>query len=105
MNELINRTIYTNTEAHELYDFLNTKEIEYHKPYMRFGKMVKVPRGQASYTLNETIHYNYGVSGGSPINEIMCDTLKNITKKVNSGGGLIILDLLHYLSVLREIFK
>ena len=75
--------LYNSTESQDLFVFLNGKEIEYHKPYMRFGQMVKVPRGQASYTLNDSIHYNYGVSGGSPINEVMCDRLKGITKVVN----------------------
>jgi hypothetical protein len=35
--------------------------------------MVKVPRGQASFMLNENIHYDYGkTAGGSSPNEIMC---------------------------------
>ena len=37
--------------------------VEYHKPYKRFNKIVKVPRGQAPFTLNENIHYDYKVSG------------------------------------------
>ena len=48
----------------------DTLEIEYHKPYKRFNQIVKVPRGQASYTLDDTIHYDYKVSGGSPPNYI-----------------------------------
>jgi hypothetical protein len=51
--------IFTEDEADKIYDYLLTKEIEYHKPYKRFNRMVKVPRGQASYTLSEKIHYNY----------------------------------------------
>ena len=96
---LINISIYNDTEAEQIYSFLSTKDIEYHKPYMRFGKMVKVPRGQASYTIDETIHYNYGVSGGSPINEIMCDRLKDITKKVNS-----VLDT-NFNTILMNVYK
>ncbi len=80
---IIHKTIYNDDESKEIFNYLKEKEIEYHKPYKRFNKIVKVPRGQASYTLNEDIHYNYGVSGGSPINEVMDDTLKEITKRVN----------------------
>ena len=76
--------IFNKEESEDIFKFLLKKEYEYHKPYKRFGKMAKVPRGQASYTLNEKIHYDYGVSGGSPVNEIMCDKLRDITKIVNS---------------------
>jgi len=79
----IHETIFNDHDSKEIFDYLKEKDIEYHKPYKRFNKIVKVPRGQASYTLNEDIHYNYGVSGGSPINEVMDDKLKAITKKVN----------------------
>ena len=79
----IHKTIFNNEESNEIFNFLKKKDIEYHKPYKRFGKMVMIPRGQASYTISADIHYNYGVSGGSPINEVMDDTLKKITKKVN----------------------
>tara|TARA_R110002072_G_scaffold14112_2_gene58944 strand:- start:1339 stop:1899 length:561 start_codon:yes stop_codon:yes gene_type:complete len=75
--------IFNNDESTEIFNYLKEKEIEYHKPYKRYNKIVKVPRGQASYTLNDNIHYNYGVSGGSPINEVMDDKLKEITKRVN----------------------
>ena len=54
---------------------------------MRFGKTVQVPRGQASFTLNAEIHYDYKVSGGSPPNVVMSDTLKEITKEVNAALG------------------
>ena len=84
MNLEIKRVFEDENEMKELFEYLNKKEIEYHKVYKRFGKPAKVPRGQASYTLDETIHYNYGVSGGSPINEIMDDTLKYITSRVNA---------------------
>tara|TARA_R110000824_G_C14878182_1_gene643064 strand:+ start:164 stop:625 length:462 start_codon:yes stop_codon:yes gene_type:complete len=80
---IIHKTIFNNDESKEIFNYLKEKEIEYHKPYKRFNKIVKVPRGQASYTLTEDIHYNYGVSGGSPINEVMDDKLKEITKRVN----------------------
>ena len=82
---VIIKNLFDSIECEDLYNFLNQKEIEYHKPYMRFGQMVKVPRGQASYTLDDSIHYNYGVSGGSPINEVMCDRLKGITSVVNQN--------------------
>ena len=36
----------------DIFNFLDTLEVEYHKPYKRFNQIViKVPRGQASYTL------------------------------------------------------
>ena len=74
-------------ERQELFNYLTELPIEYHKEYKRFNKMVKVPRGQASYTLNENIHYDYKVSGGSPPNTVMCDTLKMITARVNEKLG------------------
>ena len=75
--------IYTSNEADDIYQYLLGKQVEYHKPYKRYNKTVKVPRGQASYTIDSSIHYDYGVSGGSPINEVMDDRMKEITNKVN----------------------
>ena len=43
--------IFTPHEATQLFSHLDQIEIEYHKPYLRFNKPVKVPRGQASFTL------------------------------------------------------
>ena len=83
MYMMIDKQIYTPEECADLFPFLDTLEIEYHKPYKRFNQIVKVPRGQASYTLDDTIHYDYKVSGGSPpTNYIMCETLKQITARV-----------------------
>ena len=48
--------IFTAHEAAQLFNHLIDLEVEYHKPYLRFNKPVKVPRGQASFTLDETIH-------------------------------------------------
>ena len=45
--------VFSDEEADDIMAYLLTKEIEYHKPYKRFNKVVKVPRGQASYTLSE----------------------------------------------------
>ena len=84
---MIDKQIYTPEECADLFPFLDTLEIEYHKPYKRFNQIVKVPRGQASYTLDDTIHYDYKVSGGSPPNYIMCETLKQITARVNEVLG------------------
>ena len=56
---MIDKQIYTPEECADLFPFLDTLEIEYHKPYKRFNQIVKVPRGQASYTLDDTIHYDY----------------------------------------------
>lgn len=91
--------LFDDAECREWFDFLSKKNIEYHKPYKRFGKMVKVPRGQASYTLNDRIHYNYGVSGGSPENEVMCDKLKNITGLVNDKLGT------NFNTILMNVYK
>ncbi len=71
------KRIFTEEESKELLEFLKEKAYVYHTPYKRYNKMVKVPRGQATFTLNENIHYNYGrIAGGSPPNELMCDRLK-----------------------------
>jgi alkylated DNA repair dioxygenase AlkB len=74
-------------ERRQVFEFLDGVPVEYHKEYKRFNKIVKVPRGQASFTLNESIHYDYKVSGGSPPNRVMCDTLKAITARVNEALG------------------
>ena len=84
---MIDKQIYAPEECADLFPFLDTLEVEYHKPYKRFNQIVKVPRGQASYTLDDTIHYDYKVSGGSPPNYIMCETLKQITARVNEVLG------------------
>ena len=74
-------------ERNEIFEYLDGLEVEYHKQYKRFNKIVKVSRGQASYTLNEDIHYDYKVSGGSPPNTVMTDRLKEITATVNAALG------------------
>ena len=92
--------IFTEEEADEIFDYLLTKDIEYHKPYKRFNQMVKVPRGQASYTLNEKIHYNYGnTAGGSPVNEVMDEKLREITQRVNGATGN------SYNTILMNVYK
>ena len=96
---LSNVNVFNEAECQEWFDFLSKKSIEYHKPYKRFGKMVKVPRGQASYTVDDTIHYNYGVSGGSPVNEVMCGKLKNITGIVNDKLGT------NFNTILMNVYK
>ena len=57
--------IFAAHEAAHLFKHLDQLEVEYHKPYLRFNKPVKVPRGQASFTLDESIHYSYKAAGGS----------------------------------------
>ena len=84
---MIDKQIYTPEQCSDIFNFLDTLEVEYHKPYKRFNQIVKVPRGQASYTLDESIHYDYKVSGGSPPNYIMCPRLKEITARVNESLG------------------
>jgi len=71
--KVIVKRIFTEERSEETFEFLKTKTFEYHKPYKRYNKMVQVPRGQASFMLNENIHYDYGkTAGGSSPNEIMC---------------------------------
>ena len=72
-------------ERSGIFQFLDSLEVEYHKEYKRFNQIVKVPRGQASFTLNGDIHYDYKVSGGSPPNTVMCETLSAITNRVNEA--------------------
>ena len=96
---MIFECIYDESECGAILEKLLAKEYEYHKPYLRFNKTVKVPRGQASYTLNENIHYNYKVSGGSPPNEVMCPLLKEITERVNKA-----LDT-KYNTILMNVYK
>eukprot|EP01047_Picozoa_sp_COSAG01_P045530 COSAG01_NODE_4202_length_5244_cov_168.024101_6_plen_187_part_00 len=74
-------------ERQQLFNYLDALPVEYHKEYKRFNKIVKVPRGQASYTLHNKIHYDYKVSGGSPPNHVMCETPKAITARVNEALG------------------
>jgi hypothetical protein len=97
---VIVKRIFTEEESEDIFEFLKTKEFEYHKPYKRYNKIVKVPRGQASFTLNEDIHYDYGrTAGGSPPNEIMCERLREITQRVNEKLGR------NYNTILMNVYK
>ena len=94
------KRIFTEEESRDILQFLKEKTIAYHRPYKRYNKIVKVPRGQASFTFNENIHYNYGrIAGGSPPNEVMCDRLKEITQKVNEVMGR------NYNTILMNVYK
>eukprot|EP01052_Picozoa_sp_SAG31_P077920 SAG31_NODE_37355_length_305_cov_0.611650_1_plen_47_part_00 len=43
--------VYDKETCVGIFDYLDNLEVEYRKPYdLRFGKMVEVPRGQASFT-------------------------------------------------------
>jgi hypothetical protein len=103
LSPVIVKRIFTEEESKEILEFLKEKAYVYHAPYKRYNKMVKVvkvPRGQASFTLNENIHYNYGrIAGGSPPNEIMCDRLKEITQRVNMVMGR------NYNTILMNVYK
>ena len=83
----VDKKVFENDESNELFKFLDTIDVEYRKPYMRFGKTAHVPRGQASFTFSPDIHYDYKVSGGSPPNLVMCDKLKEMTTRVNKVLG------------------
>ena len=95
----IYKQIFDAEQCKDIFEYLRHKNYEYHKPFKRFNKPVKVPRGQASYTLDDTIHYNYGVSGGSPENEIMDDKLVDITRTVNEALGT------NYNTILMNVYK
>jgi len=98
--EAVVKQIFTKEEAEDIFEYLKTKNFEYHKPYERFHKTVKVPRGQASYTFDETIHYNYGaIAGSSPPNEVMDERMKSITNKVNEALGT------KYNTILMNVYK
>ena len=79
MKVIFKTDIFTQEENEEIFNYLNNIEIEYRKEYKgMYGRMMSVPRGQASFTFSPDIHYNYKVAGGSPPNIVMCDKLKNI---------------------------
>ena len=88
MERLVDVCVYADVdECRGLFEYLDQLPVEYHKEYKRFNKIVKVPRGQASFTLSPDIHYDYKVSGGSPPNEVMCDRLRQVTARVNAVLG------------------
>ena len=88
MEQLVDACVYAEEgERRALFEYLDRLPVEYHKEYKRFNKTVKVPRGQASFTLSDDIHYDYKVSGGSPPNEVMCDRLRHVTARVNAVLG------------------
>ena len=98
--EPIVKRLFTEEESEDIFEFLKSKTYVYHRPYKRYNKIVKVPRGQASFTLNENIHYDYGkIAGGSPPNEIMCERLKAITQRVNESMGR------NYNTILMNVYK
>ena len=65
----------------------------------RFYPVSKVPRGQASFTLDSSIHYDYKVSGGSPPNTVMTPELKAITQRVNQALGT------QFYTILMNVYK
>lgn len=92
--------VFNDDESADIFTYLQGKDFEYHKPYKRYNKTVKVPRGQASYTLDASIHYNYGkIAGSSPPNEVMDDKMKEITHRVNSALGT------NYNTILMNVYK
>jgi hypothetical protein len=50
---VIAKRIFTEEESKELLEYLKEKVYVYHTPYKRYNKMVNVPRGQTSCTLND----------------------------------------------------
>ena len=93
-------------ESKEILEFLKEKAYVYHTPYKRYNKMVKVPRGQVSFTMNENIHYNYGlITGGSLPNEIMCDRLREITQRVNMVMGRNYNTILMFIKIIKTALR
>ena len=86
-------------ERQAILAYLLTLPIEYHKPYKRFNQIVKVPRGQASFTFDDSVHYDYKVSGGSPPNTVMTPELKAITQRVNQALGT------QFNTILMNVYK
>ena len=65
MDALVDVCVYADAdERRRLFEYLDQLPVEYHKEYKRFNKIVKVPRGQASFTLSPEIHYDYKVRVG-----------------------------------------
>ena len=56
---LNNEKVYDIEECDDIFKYLDTLDVEYRKPYNRFGKTVHVPRGQASFTLSPDILLRY----------------------------------------------
>lgn len=79
--------VFSPIEADSIFEYLKTLPYQYHKEYMRFNKIVKVPRGQASFTFSESIHYSYKAAGGSPPNTIADCRMKEIITRVNDKLG------------------
>lgn len=100
-DKLVIKQVYSDPkELEDIFNHLNNLEIEYHKRYKgMYGRDMKVPRGQASFTIDDTIHYDYKVSGGSPPNCVMDDKLKEITKKINEEFGT------NFNTILMNVYK
>lgn len=100
IDPIIERIDYDGEEERQLFLHCDSLEIEYRKKYKgMYGRMMSVPRGQASYTLDETIHYDYKVSGGSPPNKVMTPELKKITAHVNEKLGT------NFNTILMNVYK
>ena len=53
MERLVDVCVYADADERSgLFEYLDQLPVEYHKEYKRFNKIVKVPRGQASFTLS-----------------------------------------------------
>ena len=64
MEVIFKDDIFTEEEKVDIFNFLDKVEIEYRKEYKgMYGRIMQVPRGQASFTFSPDIHYNYKVAG------------------------------------------
>ena len=92
MNVVLKENVVDDTLG--IFEYLHAIDREYRKQYKgMYGRQMTVPRGQASFTISNDIHYNYKVAGGSPPNQVMCNRLKYITNKVNK---IILISILFY---------
>ena len=70
MNVVLKENVLDDTLG--IFEYLDAINIEYRKQYKgMYGRQMTVPRGQASFTISDDIHYNYKVAGGSPPNQVI----------------------------------
>lgn len=86
-SDIVVSIVYGDIESDQIFDYLSGLSYEYHKKYRRFNKIVKVPRGQASFILSEGVKYAYKAAGGSPPNVIADCRMKGIIETVNYKLG------------------
>ena len=92
-----NHTIYNEKEADDLFKKCITLPIEF-REYMRFGKMVNVPRGQIA--VSSKSEYKYTQAGGTPTilkfedYPFLQDVLDDVNKKFDIPFNTMLIN--HY---------